>query len=370
MWGKRRHGPPGGQVAAGGRGDDIDPGYAFTLAMAAVNQAGVGTVARARAQVDAAAALYELSRQAAGGDARPQAAYLLDQAIPVLDRHLPDTRLDLANAHYLAADMARGDDWPLARRHYEAALPLVRRDDAELMLWVAVNEGLASALVKGPGGDTPAAQERALALYLDVLTVEPPAVPTDDWAATAQGLARTLAERYKGKNAANWGNALQWASRAVDRTTGEADDQLRAGNFLIYGRAAIGYGIPMLVSHQADATEYLEGIMQGAGILDQLGVTSGLASAAHELATAVTAASSATWPDAAVLNAALRLLIGIQDRRGQVEMHSLLALGPAGVTTADRQRHLAEAERLLSPSDDDYLRLFVGTVRKDVQGHG
>jgi hypothetical protein len=269
--------------------------------------------------------------------------------------------------------MARGSDWPLARQHYEAALPLVRRDGGELMMWVAVHEGLAAALVKGPGGDTPAAQERALALYLDVLTVEPPTVPADHWAATAQGLARTLAERYKGKNIDNWGNAFQWASRAVERTTDRAGDQLRAGNFLIYGRAAIGYGVPMLLSHQADAGQYLAGIKKGAGILDRLGVTGGapLAPAADELtAAAAAASSSATWPGAAVLRAGLGLLSGIQDRRGQVELHALLALTSAGLTAADRQRHLVEAERLLSASDDEYLRLFIGTVRKDVEGRG
>jgi hypothetical protein len=371
MWGKRRQrqqAPGGGQGGA-----DLDPSYALVLAMEAAKQASPGSLARARADVHTAEALYELGRQASGGDLRPQAATVLDQAIPVLDRHLPDSRSDLANAHYLAADMARGSDWPLARQHYEAALPLVRRDGGELMMWVAVHEGLAAALVKGPGGDTPAAQERALALYLDVLTVEPPTVPADHWAATAQGLARTLAERYKGKNIDNWGNAFQWASRAVERTTDRAGDQLRAGNFLIYGRAAIGYGVPMLLSHQADAGQYLAGIKKGAGILDRLGVTGGapLAPAADELtAAAAAASSSATWPGAAVLRAGLGLLSGIQDRRGQVELHALLALTSAGLTAADRQRHLVEAERLLSASDDEYLRLFIGTVRKDVEGRG
>ena len=248
MWGRRRQRR---QAQGGGQGEaDLDPSYALMLAMEAAKQASPGSLARARADLWTAEAFYELGRQASGGDTKRQATYALDQAFPALDRHLPDSRSDLANAHYLAADMARGSDWPLARQHYEAALPLVRRDGDEQMMWVAVREGLAAALVKGPGGDTPAAQERALALYLDVLTIEPPTVPADHWAATAQGLARTLAERYKGKNIDNWGNALQWASRAVERTTDKADDQLRAGNFLIYGRAHIGYGIPMLLGQR------------------------------------------------------------------------------------------------------------------------
>jgi hypothetical protein len=370
MWGKRRQrqqAPGGGQGGA-----DLDLSYALVLATEAAKQASRGSLARAQADVHIAEVLDELDRQASGGNLRPKAAALLDQAIPVLDRYLPDSRSALANAHYLAADMARGADWSLARQHYEAALPLVRRDRGELMMWVAVREGFAAALVKGPGGDTPPAQERALALYLDVLTVEPSAVPADHWAATAQGLARTLAERHKGRNIDNWGAALQWASRAVERTTDRADDQLRAGNFLIYGRAAIGYGVPMLLSHPADAGQYLAGIKKGAGILDQLGVTGGapLTPAADELAVAVAAASSATWPGAAVPRAGLRLLSGIQDRRGQIELHAQFALTSAGLTAADRQRHLAEAERLLSVSDDDYLQLLVEALRMDVEERG
>jgi hypothetical protein len=366
MWAKRKRRSPSGQRAPGGAGSD--PSYALMLALKAAEQTSPGSLDHAIAQLAAAEAFYEIGRQSRGGDMRPQAAFQLDQAIPVLDRHLPESRSDLANAHYLAADMARGRDWPLARQHYEAALPLVRRDSGELMLWVAVHEGLAAALVMGPDGDAPAAQERALALYLDVLTVEPPEVPADHWAATAQGLARTLAERYKGKNVDNWGNAFQWASRAVGRTTNGADDQLKAGNFLIYARAAIGYGVPMLLAHQADAAQYLEGIRQGAGILDRLGLTGDvpLASAAGELAAAAAAAASpSSWPGTTVLRACLKLLAGIQDRRGQVELHALLALGGVGLTSADRQRHLAEAERLLSPSDDDYLRAIVQSVRDD-----
>ncbi len=364
MWAKRKRRSPSGQRAPGDAGSD--PSYALMLAMAAAKQTSPGSLDHAIAQLAAAEALYEIGRQSRGGDTRPQATFQLDQAIPVLDRHLPESRSALANAHYLAADMARGRDWALARQHYEAALPLVRRDSGELMLWVAVHEGLAAALVMGPGGDAPAAQERALALYLDVLTVEPPEVPADHWAATAQGLARTLAERYKGKNIDNWGTAFQWASRAVERTTKGADDQLRAGNFLIYARAAIGYGVPMLLAHQADAPQYLEGIRQGAGILDRLGLTGAvpLAAAAGELAAAA-AASPSSWPGTTVLSACLKLLAGIQDRRGQVELHVLLALGGTGLTAADRQRHLAEAERLLSPSDDDYLRALVQGVRDD-----
>jgi hypothetical protein len=369
MWAKRKRRSPSGQRAPGGAGSD--PSYALMLALKAAEQTSPGSLDHAIAQLAAAEAFYEIGRQSRGGDTRPQATFQLDQAIPVLDRHLPESRSDLANAHYLAADMARGRDWPLARQHYEAALPLVRRDSGELMLWVAVHEGLAAALVKGPGGDAPAAQERALALYLDVLTVEPPEVPADHWAATAQGLARTLAERYKGKNVDNWGNALQWASRAVERTTDKADDQLRAGNYLIYGRAHIGYGIPMLLTQRDDARDYLAGIKQGAGILDRLGVTGAtpLTPAADELAAAV-AASSGTWPGAAVLRVGLRLATGNQDRRGQLDLHCLLALTSDGLTAADRKRHLAEAERLLSASDDDYLQLSVAFVRRSVEGEG
>ncbi len=94
-----------------------------------------------------------------------------------------------------------------------------------------------------------------------------------------------------------------------------------------------------------------------------------LTPAADQLAATV-AASSGTWPGAAVLRTGLRLATGNQDRRGQLELHGLLAVTSTGLTAADRKRHLAEAERLLSAFDEDYLRLFVASVRSSVEGKG
>lgn len=349
-----------------------DPSYALIVATAAMKDtAGGDPVAHARAQVHAAIAINQLSKQASGSDLTRQASALLTEATAAFERHLPGARVDLANAHYLAADMARGTDWPRARSHYEAALPYVRRD--EPMLWVAVNEGLAVALIKGPSGDHPDAQERSLALYLDALTIEPPQVPTDHWAVTAQGLALTLAERHQGKNIDNWANALRWAGRAMERMTRDADSRHWTNGLVICARARIAYGTTSLVHQPASAANALQHVRAGVDIFDQSGLSADqpLMPTYDELAAASTAIDPAQWPGPAVLRAGVRLLKAVSDRRGQVEFHILLALETAGsppLQAAERAGHLAEAERLVSPYDDEYVRRMLAVAHASIDG--
>ncbi len=360
MWGKRGREQSKATRSGNQIPDELlaDPTMALMVAMETVKRAD-DPVERAQAQMMAAEALSRI------GGSRPQASYLVGEAISAFARHLPATRTDLANAHYFAADLARGSDWPLARRHYEAALPYVRRD--EPMLWVAVNEGLAAALVRGPGGDEPDAQERSLALYLDIISIEPPAVPAGHWALTAEGLALTFAERHRGKNADNWANAFKWARRAVERSPQDADNR---GALTIYARASIAFGTGMLFRDPPAAADWLKQIGKGAEVMDMFGRSGdeSLTSAFGKLATAASSTSREQWPGAALLMSALPLLEGVDDRRGLVELHILLAMDPDVSRPGERIRHVTVAEGLLSPHDDEYLQRLVAAGRAFAEG--
>jgi hypothetical protein len=338
---------------------------ALMVGTEAMKQAGDDPVKLAQAQMFTAEALSKLGRQAGDGDSRKKASVLVAEAIKAFEQHLPATRVDLAEAHYFAADLARGVDWPLARRHYEAALPYVRRD--EPMLWVAVNEGLAAALVRGPDGDQPDAQERSLLLYMDVLTIEPPAVPADHWALTAEGIALTFAERYRGKNVDNWANTFKWAKRALERSPQDADNHSK---LLIYARASVAFGTAMLIRDAEAATTWLKQVRQGADLIDRLGWSrdTPLMPACNELAAVTAQTNRADWPGAAILLSTVRLLEGVNDRRGLAELHTLLAMDPGDMRPADRARHVTAAERLLSPHDDEYLQRLVAAGRAFIEG--
>jgi hypothetical protein len=376
VWGRRRRERGSGARDSRAVPDQTprDPSYALTVALAAMKQtAGSDPVAHARAQVDAAAAMIELNGQAERGSLTKQVSALLAEATAAFEQHLPGTRVDLANAHYLAADAARGVDWAQARSHYEAALPYVRRD--EPMLWVAINEGLAVALVKGPDGDRPDMQERSLALYLDALTVEPPQVPADHWAATVLGLALTFAERHRGKNIDNWMQALRRAGQALNGMTKDADPRIRTDALVIYARACIAFGTATLVHEPARAADSLERVRTGADIFDRSGLSrlpgrQPLMPTYGELAAASTAIDPRQWPGSTVLRTGLRLLEAVEDRRGQVEFHILLALETKGPPLQDSERagHLAEAERLLSPHDDEYVRKMLAVAHAEIDG--
>ena len=235
------------------------------------------------------------------------------------------------------------------------------------MRWVAVNEGLAAALVKGPDGDQPDAQERSLLLYLDVLTIEPPAVPAGHWALTAEGIALTFAERHRGKNVDNWANTFKWAKRALERSPQDADNR---GALLIYARASIAFGTAMLIRDAEAATDWLKQVRKGADLIDGLGWSGDtpLIPAFNELAAVTAQTDRAQWPGAAILRSVLRLLEGVNDRRGLAELHTLLAMDPADLQPADRARHVTAAERLLSSYDDEYLQRLVAAGRAFIEG--
>ena len=330
----------------------------LVLAQAAVKETvGGDPVAHARAVAELASTLYEMSRRGLG-DTRAAAADNLARAMAAFEQHLPDTRADLANAHYLCADMARGRDHPTAQRHFEAALALVRREE-EPMLWAAVNEGLAAALIRGPEADVPAVQERSIELYQEALTVEPPQVPGDHWAMSAHGLALTLVERHRGTVVANWLGVLEVTDQALGYAMQGDDGRLKHWLFEINQRARIGYGLAALFGGALPDAEGMRHVREGARGLDVLR-DERVTPLVDRLEAALGARAETKAGLARFLEAVLAIVEEIDDRRSRVMVHLLLASNASDV--AERTRHASEAARLISPHDDEALREAVADL--------
>ena len=336
-----------------------DPVTAFMVFGAAVQEAHESgdRIALGRALVhQAEIANYAIQQ---GVDLVGPAATLLDQAIDVFKEGLPETRVDLANAHYTRADMARGRDRAVALRHYEDALPLVHRDDG--MLWVAITEGLAASLIRGPEGDDPAVQERSIALYYDALSVEPPIVPPDHWLLTVHGLTLTLLERHRGSVLENWGAVLEITNRAMPLAVDITDDGLAIRIFSMNSRARIAYNVVALM------TDVVPAEISDAEVLAQLesgaeGLAMGSPPTGSPVPLVARLAAQAEGRRGAnglmslgFLQASLALLEAIDDRRGRIVAHLLLATH--GDAAAHRDSHFEAVTTLISPHDEEVAAL-------------
>jgi tetratricopeptide (TPR) repeat protein len=303
-------------------------------------------VAYASARVEVANALNAMTRQGVG-DMSTRSAPILDEAIAILQRHLPAAREELMNAHYLAADMRRGGDWEGAREHFEAALELARRE-SEPQYWAALNEGLAAALIRGPRGDDPEIQERSLRLYQEALTIEPPVVPPADWAATAHGFALTLTERHRGNPAEDWATIVGLMGRALDRAFDGGEEVIKRSVFVMDGRARVAFGVLAFVGSLLPADEALGLARSGAEALDVLrDPDDALAPRVEELAAA----------DGEVLDLAIGLLDAVDDRRGRRLLEDLRTDSPP-----PPQRPAEPAAPVELPFDSDeaaHVRAFL-----------
>ena len=313
-------------------------------------------LALARAEMRTAETLYNLARNGMDGHVG-LAAEKLDSSRAVFRRHLPEARVDLAESHYLSANAARGVNWPTAREHYDAALPLLRRD-SEPILYADVCDGLAASLVRGPGGDLPDTQERALLCYYDAFSVEPPAVPPERWALTAHGLMLTLAERYRGGVVDNWMAIAQIGDRALPAALEGSNHRLQNGIYELAARARLAVSIFGMLNGALTNTDALATVDWAAELLDALPADPGAtthAELAGQLRWAVERAA-VVGVETAVL-ACIAMLARVGDRRGQIALHLQLA------EHGDARAHAERAARLLHRHDAPELHQLLAEMR-------
>ena len=339
-----------------------DPTMAFTLASEGYKEAKASgdPLGTARCAVLLAEAINGM--QAAGMfKDNAGAVKLLEEACLILERHLPVTRAEAAEAQYLWADSCRGRDWPTARTHYEKALTYVRRD-SEPALWAGVNDGLAAALVKGPGGDEPDIQDRSISCYQEALSVEPPLVPPDHWAMTAHGLMLTIAERINGSPVDNWAAVVQTGDKAVRRANEAGDQTLMVRLYILTNAGRVSFGIAGLLSPYVPDKDALEVMNLGAKNLDNIRTANEVAFTplAEQLSAAVRAAvqrdGKPVLTDERILLPAVEMARATGNRRAELMLHLMLYSAGAGVD------HLRSAERLKTRHEEGWIQQTLDMV--------
>ena len=331
---------------AAGQNDSTDPIDAFMLLAAGQSEAAArGPVELATLQVQMASELLAAHRQGLSGVLK-NAQFLLREALGPLSASLPGTRNVLVNAHYLLGDSARGDDWDMSRHHFDTALGLIDRDSDPIM-WVALCEGLASALIRGSEGGDPAVQERSIRLYQDALSFEPPQVPPEHWAHTASNLLLTLKERHHGDPLQTWITILKLSRRALKYSEDAEQSWLRPALARHLADAYLVVGVWFLFMGQSE-DQPLEMIDEAYSWYHALGVTapSEARETLQRLPDDRSDVEAALWIQ--VLAAADQLLTIAGDRRGRVRILRQLA-----ILDPDAANHYNdEAARLQSVHDD------------------